>query len=68
MRSTRFIAARPNRQHFASRLKQIALGGAKLADAKECVGAASTGAGAASTGVGMNIGLDFDNERRLVQP
>ena len=61
MRSTRFIAARPNRQHFASRLKQIALGGAKLPDAKECVGAASTG-------VGMNIGLDFDNERRLVQP
>ena len=64
MRSTRFIAARPNRQHFASRLKQIALGGAKLPDAKESAGA---GAGACA-GAGMNSGLDSDNERRLVQP
>ena len=62
MRSTRFIAARPNRQHFASRLQQIALGGAKLPDAKL---AAAGGAGA---GAGMNTGLDVDNERRLVQP
>ena len=60
MRSTRFIAARPNSQHFASRLKQIALGGAKLPDARWAAGA---GAGAASAGAGMSSGLDWSNTK-----